>query len=265
MHPDELHVPDDELQAWLDGELTSVRLRWLDVHLSQCSDCATRLAALQRDTSELSAVLHLLDVAPPAVSAGALASRARGRRQRRVMMLAAASLFIGVAGIASAAPRSPVRQWLHALVAQLGLASESTPRSSMPVVRVDEPPPAPSSTPRSADASGVALVPGPMLRVVFDSLPARGLLTVRLSDRDDVSIQAAPGTASFRSSAAELRVTTIVADARFELRLPTGGGRVIVLEGRRTLLTKANAVVTSAWSADSTGVRRIPLGQVRPR
>ncbi len=265
MQPESQHATEVELQAWMDREMPPERTHWLDVHLSQCGDCAALLAVLQRDTSELSAELQLLDVAPPAVRAGALAMRARSRRQRRVRMLAAASLFIGVAGIASAAPSSPVRQWLHALVERFGRTSESPSQSSTPAVRVDAPPPAPSAAPRSTDASGVALVPGPMLRIVFDSLPASGLLTVRLSDDSGVIVRTSPGAAVFRSGATELRITTAVSDARFELQLPTNAGRVVVLEGRRTLLTKSGAVVTSAWSADSTGARRIPLGQVRPR
>ena len=265
MQPESQHATDVELQTWMDRELPPERTHWLDVHLSQCGDCAARLAVLQQETSELCAQLQLLDVAPPAVRAGALAMRARGRRQRRVMMLAAASLFIGVAGIASAAPRSPVRQWLQAIAARFGLTSESVAPPSAPLPRADAAPPALIPAPRSADASGVALVPGAMLRIVFDSLPAGGLLTVRMSDDPSVIVRAAPGTAVFRSGVTELRIATAVPDARFELQLPTNAGRVVVLEGRRTLLTKTDAVVTSAWSADSTGARRIPLGQVRPR
>jgi anti-sigma factor RsiW len=265
MQPDTLHATDDELQAWMDRELPPERTHWLDVHLSQCGDCAARLAGLQQDMSELNAELQLLDVSPPAVRAGTLAMRARGRRQRRWTMMAAASLFIGVAGIASAAPRSPVRQWLQAIAARFGLTSESVAPPSAPLPRTDSVPPAAIPATRSADASGVALVPGAMLRIVFDLLPTGGLVTVRMSDDPSVIVRAAPGTAVFRSGATELRVTTIVPDARFELQIPSSAGRVIVLEGRRTLLTKIDAVVRSAWSADSTGARRIPLGQVRPR
>jgi hypothetical protein len=170
-----------------------------------------------------------------------------------------------VAGIASAAPRSPVRQWLQAIAARFGLTSESVAPPSAPLPRADAAPPAPSPAPRSADASGVALVPGAMLRIVFDLLPTDGQLTVRMSDDPSVIVRAAPGAAVFRSGATELRVSTMVPDARFELQIPSSARRVIVVEGRRTLLTKSGAVVTSAWSADSTGARRIPLGQARPR
>jgi len=202
------------------------------------------------DDGRIEELLRVLDHPVPAVTAEAIARRAR-RHRWPVRWAAAVLLLIGAAGAAFAFPGSPLRRWVAGIVA----------RWSGGPATVAPPSPAPRSDSGSA---GLAVPPGDALVIQFEGAAA-GEVRVILADRPDVLVRAGTGRASFTSENRRLRIDARGVADTFAVEIPNAAPRVeIRVSGSRVFL-KDGARTTAAVPADSTGRYRIPLaGQRHP-
>jgi anti-sigma factor RsiW len=118
------HLGEGTLQELLDGELAPGPRAEADAHLALCRQCAGQLAELRSMNARTSALLGLVEAAPPMIAAQAqFARHRRGAQagagsgalaQARRALPRAAVLVLAVAGAAAAAvvPGSPVREWV---------------------------------------------------------------------------------------------------------------------------------------------------------
>ncbi|HVH13678.1 MAG TPA: zf-HC2 domain-containing protein, partial [Longimicrobium sp.] len=112
------HLGEGTLQELLDGELTPEARARADAHLAACRECAGQLAELRGMNARASALLGMVEAAPPMIAAQAHFARQRRSggalfHARRALPRAAV-LVLAVAGAAAAAvvPGSPVREWV---------------------------------------------------------------------------------------------------------------------------------------------------------
>jgi hypothetical protein len=202
------HLGEGTLQEMLDGELPPGARAEAEAHLASCAACAGEMAELRGLTERTSALLGLVEAAPPV-----LAAQARFARQRRsggAMVQArralprAAALVLLLAGAAAAAavPGSPVREWVGALAAPGRAAPEA------PV----QPAPAPASAKAEPEMAPKAV----------SILPADGRVRVAVSGSSPelrVRARLVP------DAKAEVTATGAAATARFR----TGPGRIEVV------------------------------------
>lgn len=204
-----IHLEEGTLQELLDGELPPGERARAEAHLAACGACAGELAELRGLTERTSALLGLVEAAPPVLQAQA--AFARHRRgggalvQARRALPRAAVLVLAVAGAAAAAavPGSPVREWVGSLAAPERVAQEQ-PAQPAPA------PPAPGAAPVKMAPKAVSI------------LPAEGRVRVAVSGSSPelrVRARLVPG------AKAEVTATGAAATARFR----TGPGRIEVL------------------------------------
>jgi hypothetical protein len=257
MHPD-----SESLQMWRDRELPSARAESIRVHVSSCESCQAQSTAAQAADDSMRASLRYLDSPVPRVQPAALAARARSRRGHRTRWLIAATLFVGLAGGAAAAPRA-VRQWISALVSR----HDSGGRAAR--ARVTAPAAATTQSPARTDAAstspaslaGIAVSPGANFRVEFANTQRAGTLAIQRGEGSDIVIRAPSGAATFSSSTAELSVMNTAPDASFTLEIPRTLQRLEIRVARRRVYLQTGDRVESAWLEDRAGVRRVPLSQ----
>ncbi len=249
MHPD-----DDALQALMDGELPAQRSADARVHLAACAGCRDRMTAIHTLTEDTFRVLSTLDVGAPAVSFDAIVRRrGRGARQPNLRRWAlAAVVAFTVSGLAFAAPRSPVREWLRSFF-------HTSDDVRVPVT----PRPAPAAPPRSRsdgrDLAGVAVVPGRSLRIDFETRQSAGDIAITMTDSAAVTVSTAAGTATFTSSPTVLVVHNAGSAASFDVRIPHEASRIEIRVGGRRVYLRDGASDAVGGVTDSVGVRRISL------
>src|SRR5688500_7516807 len=106
------HLGEGTLQELLDGELAPGPRAEADAHLALCRECAGQLAELRSMNARTSALLGLVDAAPPMIAAQAHFARHRrgagagtgtgALAQARRALPRAAVLVLAVAGAAAA-------------------------------------------------------------------------------------------------------------------------------------------------------------------
>lgn len=222
------HLDEEQVQRLLHRELAPPVEVLIREHLAGCVDCRGRVAAAERDEDEVHALLRHLDHAPPATDAETIAAHARARDVGWVRWAAGIVLALGLAGAAYAAPGSPLRAWVEAVVEWMGGGSG------------DAPPPA-----------GIAVAPGPALVILFTSRQAEGQAEVSLTDGAEVVVRAPGGTATFTAEVERLVIDNPSSTATFEILIPRTAPRVeILVTGVRVFLKEGPRV---------TGPFRLPL------
>lgn len=219
------HLSEQQLQAWLDGEVEGAAARSLSAHLETCAACRSTLAEMRATAARVTNALAWLD--RPASTAAAIqpgiaalaAERATEvvgangdarvtsidahrpwRRPARVGFLKAAMLALLVTGAAAAAiPGSPVQRWL------IGAWTQMT--GPEPVV-VEEP-----EVPETVEPA-----PAPAELASISIEPIDGRLTVLLDG-------AAPGQ-SIRVVLVDEPTATVETDATAATRFSTGPSRI---------------------------------------
>jgi hypothetical protein len=142
-------------------------------------------------------------------------------------------LALGVAGVAYAAPGSPLRQWAHAVAVWL---------------RGETPQP-------EASGAGIAVAPGQNLIILFTSTQREGSARVSLTDRADVVVRAPVGAATFSLEADRLVIDNKHSRASFEIQIPRAARRVeIRVAGARRFL-KDGPAVTAPLTVQLTPLR----------
>jgi len=203
---------------------------------------------MDREAESIERALRSLDHAVPAISAESIAAKARARSRGRARWVAAI-LTVAVAGAASAAPGSPVRAWMGALLER----RSPTPERGAPT----------AGAPAAPTPSGIAIDPGTGLVIVFESPRvgggAGGVAIVSLEDGAEVVVRAPRGAATFTTGADRLAVGEWDASARYEIVVPRGAPRVEIRVGARTVFVKAAGSVSTAGIETGPGRYTIPL------
>ncbi|HEX6367813.1 MAG TPA: anti-sigma factor [Longimicrobium sp.] len=220
------HLGEGTMQELLDGELPPGARAGVEAHLASCPACAGELAELRGLTARTSALLGLVEAAPPVLAAQAAFARHRrgggALREARRALPRAAVLVLAVAGAAAAAalPGSPAREWVR------GLGVTERPAQPAPVQ------PAPQAAPPA---------PVEMAPKAISILPSDGHVRISVSASSPelrVRARLVPG------AKAEVTATGAAATARFR----TGPGRIEVLgAGPGELVITLPADATAAF------------------
>lgn len=243
-----MHLDDERLQRLLHGELEPGAETSIMGHLATCDPCRDQLTAARREAADVSRLLGLLDDPIPRLDPEDVMHPGRrvigwGRRAALVF------LGLGLAGVAYAAPGSPVPGWLRSLATR----ARPAPTRSAPIA----PQPAQSG---DAGAAGIAVSPGERLAIVLPTPPAGASAYVSLSDTADVVVRVVGGKASFSSAIDRLLVGTPDSTAVFRILVPRTAFRVEIRAGGSRLFLKHSGRITASAEPSSDGVYvlRIP-------
>ena len=204
---------------------------------------------------DIHGLLATLDHPVPPVLATEIAAladtRARvrtGRRRTALRWAAAVLLTVGLAGVAVAAPGSPVLRWLTALVAPLR-------------GRADRPAAAPAAQGdgHTQETAGIAVSPGDRFSVLFAADPVGGVVLVSFGEREEVVVQARPGAARFATEPERLRIEARSAVDTFAIEIPRTAARVEIRAGGARLLMAERGRIVPALASDSLGRYRVSL------
>jgi hypothetical protein len=229
-----MHLDDAQVAGLVDGELGS-GAGAVRAHLAECAECRARVEAAGWEVDWLDRRLRTLDHDPPAVTAAALARRATAPRAGwRWRWAAGVALAVGFAGVAWAAPGSP----LPGLVRRLTeWASRGSPVAPAPVATPDPD--------RRGDAAGISVQPGAELVIEFGSSPAGGRIDVELTDGAEVVVRGPAGAATFTSEEERVVVEREGPPAAFEVQVPHTAPRVEIRAGATRLFLKAGDSITA--------------------
>lgn len=244
MHPD-----DEQLQRWLDRELTPETERTVGAHLEGCDACRLRAERARLEVAELRGALTLLDHPVPRLSAGDIAIAAR-RSPRRVGLRWAAAVLaaVGLASVAYAAPGSPVPGWIAALSARMSDRDPSVPA------------PVPERS-GQADLAGIAVPPGRRLVVSFDSTQIEGEAIVTIAAAAaELTVQAPAGAATYDAGLERLVIGNGGSRASYAVTIPADAPWVeLLVAGERLLLKAGDRVTTRDGTGAAGGPYRLPL------
>lgn len=198
-------------------------------------------------------LLASLDHPVPSISVAAIAAlaetRARGQAARRRMALrwaAAVLLTVGAAGVAVAAPGSPILRWVAAFVEHV------SGRGDRPVAT-----PAAQGGEHTGMA-GIAVLPGDRFTVVFAGA-AGGIALVSFGEREEIIVQARPGAARFTTEPDRLRIEARSAADTFAIEIPRSAARVEIRAGGAGLLVAERGRVFPAGAPDGLGRYQVSL------
>ncbi len=242
------HIIEDELLAYLDGELSPERRATVSVHLEGCQACAAELAGMRSASQALSAALGRIDVPAPAIDFKMILDRRAKRGTRRLAgraLFKAAVLVLAVGGVSAAAiPGSPVRSWiggaLEGAKGLLGLGGAETPAAV-------------ADAPVSAELEVARVAVAPLngsVRIALTAPAPETLVRVRLVEGEEAAV-AALG-ARFRTGPGWIEVLE-AGPGELQIELPRSllSGRVEV-DGR-AVVVKENSSLELVSEPDSSG------------
>jgi hypothetical protein len=244
-----MHLDAEQVQRLLHRERATAAPEARE-HLAACGECRSALDAARRDEDAVHALLRHLDHPAPAITAEALAARARRPALAWGRRAAVVALGLGVAGAAYAAPGSPVPAWLRAAAEWVTGRSES-PRQSPAAVQREQPAPA-----------GIAVAPGEVLVIEF-ARPSGGRALVTLTDGVEVEVRASTGAAAFTADGDRLVVDNAGA-ADFEILVPREAPRIEIRVAGRRVFFKHGPRVTTEAVADQQGRFALSLAPAGP-
>lgn len=227
-----MHLDEEQVQRLLHHELPPAAETAARAHLAACSDCRGRAAEAERDEQEVHALLRALDHPVPRLDPESVAARARahGFVPPRVRWAAGILLALGLAGVAYAAPGSPLRRWAQAVAERLGGSSR-------------RPPVAPTALIPDSGA-GIAVVAGPELVILFTAPQPAGQAQVSLTDGAEVVVRAPIGAATFTFDVGRLVIDNRGSSATFTIQIPHAAPLVeIRVAGQRVFLKEGPHVV----------------------
>jgi hypothetical protein len=240
-----MHLDDVQLQRMLHREPGGAEPS-LGEHLSTCVDCRSRLTEAEQDEQWVLQRLRALDHAARPVSVEQIIASASARAPVWHRWAAGIVLLLMAAGVAYAAPGSPLPGVVHRLIGLLQGREESR---AAPI-----PPP-----PVDASQAGIAVDPGRRLTIVFAGDQPEGVAIVSLSDGSEIVLRAAGGTTAFTSDIDRVTIDHSGQPATTEILIPRHAPRVeIRARGRRIFLKADSSIVTSA-RPDPEGRYRLPL------
>ncbi len=242
-----MHLTDEQVQRLVDAQLSEAGGRPLEQHASECGDCHDRLTAARREADAILVRLALVDHPVPAVSADSVIRQARQRGAGVGRWAAAILLSLGLAGVAYAAPGSPLPGWVAAVSAWV--TAEPAAEVS-PVPLPSEPVPA---------RAGIAVLPGERLTISLE-IDDGGSARVSLTDDAEVTIRAESGGVGLTAGTGQLVVKGRAGPTSLEVWIPRSAPRVeIVWHGERLFLKAGDRIITVA-AAGPDGSYRLSLG-----
>jgi hypothetical protein len=202
---------------------------------------------MDRDENEVYALLRHLDHPAPPVTIEAIGARARrGARSERWRWAAAVLLTTTLAGVAYAAPGSPLPAWVARATERLTPTRPPRPPDDIPA----------PVQPAPYGGAGMALPPGRELLIVFAGPEPGGTLRIALTDASDVTIRASTDAVDFTSERDRVRIETRQGAPDFEVTVPRSAPKVEIRvadapvfrkDGSEIILREASSLASDAW------------------
>jgi hypothetical protein len=240
------HLGEGTLQELLDGELAPGARAEAEAHLAACADCAGQLAELRGLNARASALMGMVEAAPPMIAAQAAFARRRrsggALAEARRALPRAAVLVLAVAGAAAAAvvPGSPVREWVQRVT--VGDATPAAPVEQQPA----PPPPAPVAEAEVAPKAVSILPDGGRVRVVVTGSSPELRVRARLSDEPQAQVTATGAAVSARFRTAPGRIEIVGAGpGEVIVDLPAGADAAFVEVNGRVFAAKQGGQLRS--------------------
>ena len=203
---------------------------------------------------DIQELLASLDHPVPSISATEIAALAEtqaraeaGRRRMALRWAAAVLLTVGAAGVAVAAPGSPILRWVAALVGHM--SGSDRPATT----------PAGQGGGQLREMAGIAVAPGDSFTISFAAVPAGGVALVSFGEREEILVQARPGAARFTTEPDRLRIEARSAADTFAIEIPRTAARVEVRAGGTRLLVAELGRVFPALAPDRLGRYQVSL------
>ncbi len=225
-----MHLDDERVERLIDGELSPADARDARAHVDACASCAARVRDAERDERSLLALLGAIDHPVPAVRVSEVMQRRRRAPARIARWAAAVLIAASVAGVAYAAPGSPLPRLVRRAMTWVTPARQATTAS----------PEAPTSV--EAYTAGLAVEPGERLRIEFASAQEDGQIVVTLTDDPEVVVRARGAGASFTTKSDRLSIANAGSAASYDVAIPraapyvaidvAGQERLVVVRGR---------------------------------
>jgi hypothetical protein len=238
-----MHLDDETIQRLLDPEVPVTVSTSAEAHLRSCAECRSKLAEAKRDEAWTFEQFRQLDHLAPHVSVQSIVARSARKSYSWQRLAAGIVLAIGMAGIAYAAPGSPLPGLLDRVIG-LVMPAPAPPSSRIP-------PPAPPNP------AGIAVDPGERLTIAFPSRETPDTAVVSLTEGNEVVVRALGGTTTFDWEATRLLIRHSGAPARFDIGIPRNAPWVELKAGERSMLVKRNSRVTADVAPDSGGRYRL--------
>jgi len=233
-----MHLEVEQIQRLLHGELDAPGEAAVRGHLAACADCRGQVEEAEREEALILGLLRRVDHAPPAVDAQALAASARRVVPGWARWAAGVLLSLAVAGVAYAAPGSPVPAWVDRVVGWVAGPAPATPEPQL---------------------AGVAVEPSARFTITFGAEQERGIAAVSLTDGSSIVARRLAGTATFTTGVDHLTIENGGSTADYEIELPRSAPWVEIRIGaRRVLLKEGPRVITDAL-VDARGRYLLPL------
>lgn len=250
-----VHLGEVELQRLLDGELPPSAARSAREHVLGCGDCRVRAETARAEETRVAELLGRLDHPPPRIALGAVvaaarASIARERRGAWTRRAAAVLLALGAAGVAAAAPGSPLAHLVRRAIEGAAPARLVEPGPAESRVAAPEP-----------GEQGIAVLPGERLTIVFASERPGGTAVVELGDGAEVAVRSIGGAATFTADDELLSIGDHGSAARFGIVVPRSAPRVDILVAGRRVFSKRAATILADGARDERGRYVVPLFQ----
>jgi len=244
-----MHLDDEQIQRLLDPSLAPSIEAEAGDHLEGCVECRRRVADAEREESWLFQRLARLDHPLPTIPVREVISAGRRQPPRWGRLAAGIVLAVGTAGLAYAAPGSPLPRWVHRIV-QAVAPSPGAVRETAPEI---------TQSPAPAPQAGIAVDPGDRFVVKLAPHQALDSAVVWLTDNAELTVRARGGTTSFTSDVGRLDVAHSGASGMLVIQVPRTAPRVEVTLGGRQVWLKDRADIRSAAAADPAGRYHVNL------
>jgi hypothetical protein len=227
-----MHLDDERVQRLLHGELEPAGEQL--AHLVGCEVCRSLVDEARAEEHSVFGLLREVDHPAPDIDPQVLLPALRQAPPRWARRAAAVALVTAAAGVAYAAPGSPLPGVLQRLVAA---AAPTRPPFDLP----------PEPEEAAPSGAGIAVAPGDRLTIRFlvDRDAAATAATLTLTDGDEVVVRTVEGVATFTSDEDHLSVRS-AGPASFEILIPSSAPSVDVLSGDTPAFRKRADVVTEA-------------------
>jgi hypothetical protein len=239
-----MHLDDERVQRLLHGELEPGADRLVREHLAGCEDCRARVEQAREEERRIFGLLGRVDHQAPEVHPEVVIPRGGGVGSRWKRWAAGVALVTAAAGVAYAAPGSPLPGVLQRVFG--GVApSQSRPSGE-------------AATP----GAGIAVMPGDRLTIRFLLAESGTVATVALTDGVEASVRAVNGTATFTSDEDLLSVRS-AGPASFTILIPRDAPSVEVLSGNVPILRKRGTDLITDAVPDAEGRYTLSLPPLR--
>lgn len=231
-----MHLDDESMQRLMHDELAPPARAAALEHLEACHACRARLDGEASAEEQIFAMLQAIDTPAP-LRVLELDSASHASR-RWLTRLAAAIGGVAIAGIAFAAPGSPLPGLLRRV-------TQSTPTVS---------PPGPSPTPVPPTNAGIAVTPGRRLAIDVARGSGAAMATIALTDSGEVMLRAVGGRPSFSSRVDRVAIRNVEGITALFIDIPRTAPYVeLRVDGTRVLVKDGLDVVTTAARRDTGG------------